>query len=265
MANVISIVNQKGGVGKTTTVVNLATCLAEKHRVLIIDFDPQGNSGTGLGIATEDRNATSYDFITGQKKISETISNTSIKNLDLIPSTVDLSASEVELVELDERTKVVKDAIATIADQYDFILLDCPPSLGLITLNALTASNYILIPMQCEFYALEGLSHLMNTFKLVKDNLNQDLAVLGVLLTMYDKRNRLTKLVEKDIRKHLKGEAFDTVIPRNVRIAEAPSFGQPVITYDKLCNGTWAYKKLAKEVLKRLDQWQNQQRKQQAA
>lgn len=253
---IIAIVNQKGGVGKTTTAVNLATALsAIGKKTLIIDLDPQGNASTGLGVPPHLRTGTSYQILIGEKSISEVEQATEIPDLSIIPSTIDLSAAELELVSLDNRESRLKNSLEKLSEndqkKYDYILIDCPPSLGLITMNALMAAQSVFIPLQCEFYALEGLSHLLKTIKLVQRKLNAGLDILGVVLTMYDKRNKLTEQIEEDVRSFLGELVFNTVIPRNVRISEAPSHGKPALIYDFHCRGSQAYLQLAKEVVKR--------------
>lgn len=251
-AKIFSIVNQKGGVGKTTTAINIATALAlNKKKTLLIDMDPQGNASTGLGIGIGERQKTVYDILIDEFSIKQTIIPTKIKNLKIITSTVDLSACEVELVNAEQREYILRHAIKEIVCDFDAIVIDCPPSLGLLTINSLVASDAIIIPMQCEFFSLEGLSHLLTTLDLVKDNLNQDLQISGIILTMHDRRNKLTEQVENDVREYLQDKVFNTHIPRNIRLSEAPSHGVPGIIYDSKCVGSEAYLKLAKELIER--------------
>ncbi len=251
-AKVLSIVNQKGGVGKTTTAVNLATAFAAiKKKTLLIDIDPQGNASTGFGISQSQRQKNIYDILIGQHQIRECIIPTKIPNLQIITATVDLSACELELIDIEKREYLLRKAIKDIVHDYDYILIDCPPSLGILTINALTASDSILIPMQCEFFSLEGLSHLLTTLDLVKENLNYHLSIGGIILTMHDRRNKLTEQVEMDVREFLGDKVFKRTIPRNVRLSEAPSHGLPGIIYDSKCFGSKAYISLAKEILER--------------
>lgn len=249
---IIAIANQKGGVGKTTTAINLATALAAcDKRVLIIDIDAQGNASTGLGIDRRQRTITAYDLFVGRAKAGEAVVPTSIPNLSLVSSSVDLAGAEIELVDMDRREYRLKDALGGLKDRFDYVLIDCPPALGLTTLNALVAADAVLVPLQCEFYALEGLSHLVRTIERVKRAFNPRLDIQGVVLTMYDKRNNLSDQVAADVRAHFGEKVYETVIPRNVRVSEAPSYGKPVLLYDMACRGSQAYIHLASEVLKR--------------
>ena len=249
MKKIISISNQKGGVGKTTTTINLATSLAAiNKKVLIIDADPQGNASTGLGLAYDKRNPSIYEMIHEKKFLVDGIKETIIPGLAIIGANTNLAAAEVELVNFDRREFVFKSIFEEI-NNFDFIFIDCPPALGLLTINSLVASNTTLIPLQSEFFALEGLSALMQTIKLIQQNYNKELEVEGILLTMIDKRNSLSSLVEKDVRKHFGNKVYKTTIPRNVRISEAPSHGKPALIYDTQAAGSLAYIELAKEVI----------------
>lgn len=246
---IISVFNQKGGVGKTTTVVNLASALGfNRKKVLVIDIDPQGNSTSGLGV--EDTDITIYDVLTHEKDINDTIQKTKSKNVDIIPANSDLCGLEIELLSVDKKECLLQSEIGKIPANYDFILIDCPPSLGVLSINALVSSQSVLIPIQCEYYALEGVSQLMNTVNLIRKGLNPDLEVEGVLLTMYDSRNNLSEDVKIETENYFKDKLFDTVIPRNIRLAEAPSFGESIIYYDKNSKGAIAYLSLAKELIK---------------
>lgn len=252
LGRVVAVANQKGGVGKTTTAINLGTALAACGKtVLLIDIDPQGNASTGLGIEQASRRRTTYDVLLGQARLADAVISTQIPGFDLVPSVVDLSAAEVELVEQQRRELRLKDALGSLEKDYDYVLIDCPPSLGLLTVNALVAARAVLVPLQCEFFALEGLSLLLRTIDRVRRNFNPDLEVQGVLLTMFDRRNNLAQQVATDVRSFLGKRVYDTVIPRNVRVSEAPSHGMPVLLYDFRCAGSQAYVQLAGEVLRR--------------
>lgn len=251
--NVIAIANQKGGVGKTTTAINLGTALAATGmRVLVIDMDPQGNASTGLGIGRSDREKSIYDVLLGEMPVTEAAVPTCVPKLDIVPATADLSGAEIELVEYQERTHRLNRALDRCDDRWDVALIDCPPSLGLLTLNAMVAANSLLVPLQCEFFALEGLSQLLGTVERIRERFNPSLSILGVALTMYDRRNRLTDQVSADVRAVLGRVVFETVIPRNVRLSEAPSHGLPALIYDHRCSGSEAYIALARELIVRL-------------
>lgn len=251
---IISIVNQKGGVGKTTTVINIATVFSALHKkVLIIDFDPQSNAGSGVGLTLKDREEHNiYDLLTQEKDVNDIIFKTKIPNLDIMPCTVDLASAEVDLASADNREFRLRDEVVKIKDNYDYIFIDCPPSLGLLTINALVASTTIIIPLQCEFFALEGLSHLLDTAERIRDNFNSELNINGIILTMYDKRNKLTEQVDNDVRDCLGDMVYKTVIPRNIKLSESPSHGVPAIIYDSNCPGSVAYMKLAEEMIQRI-------------
>jgi chromosome partitioning protein len=253
VARVIAIANQKGGVGKTTTAVNLAASLAAaEQRTLMVDGDPQGNATSGVGLQKDQIKSTVYDVIIGDTLLAEaTIPRVLFKHLDVVPATPDLAGAEVELVDRRNRERMMRSAIDQVRDSYDYILIDCPPSLGLITLNMLAAADSLLIPLQCEYYALEGLSQLLNTVHLIQRSVNADLAIDGVLLTMYDARLNLSRQVATEAREYFGGQVFETVIPRNVRLAEAPSFGKPIILYDVASVGAQAYVNVAKELMRR--------------
>ncbi|HJD61346.1 MAG TPA: AAA family ATPase [Rickettsia endosymbiont of Degeeriella rufa] len=252
---VISVVNQKGGVAKTTTTVNLATALAAMDKkVLVIDLDPQGNSSTGFGISQQQRKNTIYQALTNIIKLKDTIISTNIPNLEIITSNTNLSAAELDLVKLEEREYILMKLLEEIKALYDYIIIDCPPSLNLLTINALVAGDEVLIPMQCDFYSLEGLSHLLKTVEIVEKRLNPKIKIAGILFTMYDRRNRLTEQVEEDVRSCLGELVFKTVIPRNIKLSEAPSYGKPAIIYDYKCAGAVAYMELTKEILGRYNE-----------
>lgn len=252
MARIISVANQKGGVGKTTTTVNLGACLAQDgKKVLLIDSDAQGNATSGLGVRKPDVKQDIYDVLVNEVSIKETIIKTSRKNLSIVPATLQLAGAEIELTSMMARESRLKSALAEVSDEYDFILVDCPPSLGHLTINAFTASDAILIPVQCEYYALEGLSQLLNTVRLVQKHFNPGLEIEGVLLTMYDARTNLGAEVVEEVRRYFQEKVYDTIIPRNVRLSEAPSHGKPIIDYDPRSKGAEVYQALAKEVLVR--------------
>jgi len=251
-SRIIAIVNQKGGVGKTTTTINLAAALTRLgKKVLIIDIDPQGNASTGLGVPPSSRDITIYDALVDGLPLSEACMGTVVPGLTLVPSHIDLSGAELEIGASDGRTTRLRESLGGEAANYDYVLIDCPPSLNLLTVNALAAANSVFVPLQCEFFALEGLSQLLRTVEMAKANINPSLVIDGVMLTMYDGRNRLSVQVARDVREHLGRAVFKTMIPRNVRIAEAPSFGKPVMMYDPNCAGAIAYMDLGREILSR--------------
>jgi len=250
MGRVISISNQKGGVGKTTTTVNLAAFLAEKgKRVLIVDIDPQGNAGYGLGINAEEVETTIYEVLIGTIPVVDAVFKTEIENLYLVPSNIHLSGAQVDMLDMEGREFVLQKVLKGIRNDFDFVLIDCPPSLGLLTLNSLVAADTVLIPLQCEYYALEGLSQLLRIISMVQEKLNRRLRIEGVVLTMYDPRTNLSQQVVADVREYFKEKVFKTIIPRNVKLSEAPSFGKPIGVYDKASVGSVTYERLAEEVL----------------
>lgn len=254
MARTICIANQKGGVGKTTTSINLSACLAKRgNRVLLIDMDPQGNASSGLGMKRHDTlDKTAYQVLIGELGINDAKQKTNVENLDLVVANPDLVGAEIELVDVDRREHRLKDAIKEISTQYDYILIDCPPSLGLLTLNSLTAANSFIVPLQCEYYALEGLSQLLNTAGLIKKGLNPELKIEGIVLTMFDTRNNLSHSVVSEIQTHFSNKVFKAIIPRNVRLSEAPSYGKPIIEYDAKSVGAVRYDQLAEELEQRV-------------
>ncbi len=252
MGRIIAVANQKGGVGKTTTVINLSACLAEKNKkVLTIDIDPQGNTSSGLGIEKDQIENTIYELLLGECQIEECLSSCVVKNLDVIPANIDLSGAEIELFSEENKEFLLKEILSNIKDRYDFVIIDCPPSLNFLTINAMTAADTVIVPIQCEYYAIEGLSQLLHTVDLIKDRLNPDLKVEGIVFTMFDARTNLSEEVVENVRENLDRAIYQTIIPRNVRLAEAPSYGMPIIMYDPKSTGADAYRHLADEVIKR--------------
>lgn len=252
MGKTVSIFNQKGGVGKTTTCINFAAALGKKgKKTLLVDVDPQGNSTSGVGIDKSDISASSYDVLINETPAKEVIIKTEFKNLDVLPANMNLAGAELELAENENRFKVLKKALAPVVMEYDYIIIDCPPSLGLLSLNALTASDTLIVPLQCEYYALEGLSQLVGTVRTVKQNYNEHLELEGILFTMYDSRLKLNQQVMDEVDKFFPNKSYKTLIPRSVKLAEAPSFGEPIIYYEKYSKPSFAYKKFADEFLKK--------------
>ncbi len=252
MGRIIAVANQKGGVGKTTTSINLAACLAEKgKKVLAVDMDPQGNLTSGLGVDKDSVEKSIYELIIGEVDIKEVINKEVLENLDIIPTSIDLSAAEIELIGVDDKEYILRNAIDQVKDQYDFVIIDCPPSLSMLTINAMTTADSIIVPIQCEYYALEGLSQLIHTVELVKDRLNSKLEIEGVVFTMYDARTNLSLQVVENVKDNLQQNIYKTIIPRNIRLAEAPSYGLPINKYDPKSTGAESYMRLADEVIER--------------
>lgn len=258
MGRIIAVANQKGGVGKTTTTINLSACLAEQgQKVLVIDVDPQGNTTSGLGIDKNNTENTVYELMLGEASIDDCIYKSVMDDLDVIPSNVNLAGAEIDLIDIDDREYILKKIVNSLKEKYDFILLDCPPSLSMLTVNAMTAANTVLVPIQCEYYALEGLSQLIRTINLVKQKLNSELEIEGVVFTMYDARTNLSLQVVENVKANLKQTVYKTIIPRNIRLAEAPSHGLPINLYDSKSAGAESYRLLAEEVIHRgEDEWQ---------
>ena len=250
--HVVAIMNQKGGVGKTTTAVNVSAAVGEMgYRTLVIDLDPQGNTTSGFGVEKDKVENSIYDMILGDTPATEAVMDVDSKNISIIPSTIQLAGAEIELVSVMARESRVKQALAVVRDEYDYVFIDCPPSLGILTMNALTAATDLLVPIQCEYYALEGVAKLLETTKMVKAHLNPQLELLGVVMTMYDKRTTLSRQVVKEVKGYFGDKVFKTIIPRNVRLSEAPSYGQPIVSYASKSKGAESYRKLAKEVVAR--------------
>ena len=252
MGRIIAVANQTGGVGKTTTSINLAACLAEKgKKVLAVDMDPQGNLTSGLGVDKDSVEKSIYELIIGEVDIKEVINKEVLENLDIIPTSIDLSAAEIELIGVDDKEYILRNAIDQVKDQYDFVIIDCPPSLSMLTINAMTTADSVIVPIQCEYYALEGLSQLIHTVELVKDRLNSKLEIEGVVFTMYDARTNLSLQVVENVKDNLQQNIYKTIIPRNIRLAEAPSYGLPINKYDPKSTGAESYMRLADEVIER--------------
>ena len=252
MGRIIAVANQKGGVGKTTTSINLAACLAEKgKKVLAVDMDPQGNLTSGLGVDKDSVEKSIYELIIAEVDIKEVINKEVLENLDIIPTSIDLSAAEIELIGVDDKEYILRNAIDQVKDQYDFVIIDCPPSLSMLTINAMTTADSVIVPIQCEYYALEGLSQLIHTVELVKDRLNSKLEIEGVVFTMYDARTNLSLQVVENVKDNLQQNIYKTIIPRNIRLAEAPSYGLPINKYDPKSTGAESYMRLADEVIER--------------
>ena len=252
MGRIIAVANQKGGVGKTTTSINLAACLAEKgKKVLAVDMDPQGNLTSGLGVDKDSVEKSIYELIIGEVDIKEVINKEVLENLDIIPTSIDLSAAEIELIGVDDKEYILRNAIDQVKDQYDFVIIDCPPSLSMLTINAMTTADSVIVPIQCEYYALEGLSQLIHTVELVKDRLNSKLEIEGVVFTMYDARTNLSLQVVENVKDNLQQNIYKTIIPRNIRLAEAPSYGLPINKYDSKSTGAESYMRFADEVIER--------------